>query len=199
MPVDASPYQLLARPQGIAGMDPSGIVGLVQGMNNVEQFNANRMVGQAYQQSTDPNGNTNPNAAMNLLRLAAMLNDEAQGRRALRTIEAFRPQWSGTPHAMPAMLGAIALALEPPQQVVLAGEPDRAVFRALAAVLQERLGPRRVVLAIGDEKDRAWLASRAPWLAEMKPLGGRATAYVCEHFSCQAPVSEPGELRRLLE
>ena len=138
-------------------------------------------------------------AAMNLLRLAAMLNDEAQGRRALRTIEAFRPQWSGTPHAMPAMLGAIALALEPPQQVVLAGEPDREDFRALAAVLQERLGPRRVVLAIGDEKDRAWLASRAPWLAEMKPLGGRATAYVCEHFSCQAPVSEPGELRRLLE
>ena len=137
-------------------------------------------------------------AAMNLLRLSAMLNDEDLGRRALRTIEAFRPQWSGTPHAMPAMLCAVALALEPPRQVVLAGEPDREDFRALGAVLHERLGPRRVVLAVRSEQDRAWLAGRAPWLAEMKPLGGRATAYVCEHFTCQAPVTEPEELRRAL-
>jgi hypothetical protein len=95
-------------------------------------------------------------------------------------------------------LCAVALALEPPRQVVLAGEPDREDFRALGAVLHERLGPRRVVLAVRSEQDRAWLAGRAPWLAEMKPLGGRATAYVCEHFTCQAPVTEPEELCRAL-
>lgn len=68
MPVDASPYSLLHQPAGIGQMDPAGVVGLVQGMNNVEQFNANRLTGQAYQQSTDQNGVTDPNGAMNLLR-----------------------------------------------------------------------------------------------------------------------------------
>jgi uncharacterized protein YyaL (SSP411 family) len=33
----------------------------------------------------------------------------------------------------------------------------------------------------------------------MKALGGRATAYVCEEFACQAPVTTPDELRRTLQ
>jgi uncharacterized protein YyaL (SSP411 family) len=137
-------------------------------------------------------------AAMNLWRLATMLNDASLRQKGQRTLEAFRAQWSGSPHAMPEMLCAVGCALEPPRQVVLAGDPGRDDFRALGAVLHERLGPRRAVLAITGESDRAWLAARAPWLAEMRPLIGRATAYVCEHFACQAPVTDPAELGRLL-
>ena len=137
-------------------------------------------------------------AAMNLLRLAAMLHDETLHAKAVRTIEAFRTQWSGTPQAMPGMLCAVAGALEPPRSVVLAGDPGKSDFQALAAVLPERLGPRRAVLAVTGEAERAWLASRAPWLAEMRPVGGQATAYVCEQFACQAPVTDPAALRRLL-
>jgi uncharacterized protein YyaL (SSP411 family) len=137
-------------------------------------------------------------AALNLLRLATMLNDAARREKAVRTFAAFRAQWAGTPHAMPAMLCAVGCALEPPRQVVLAGDPDREDFRALAAVLPERLGPRRAVLGLTSDSDRAWLGARAPWLAAMGPRDGRATAYVCEHFACQAPVTTPAELRQLL-
>jgi hypothetical protein len=137
-------------------------------------------------------------AAMNLLRLAAMLHDETLHARAERTLQAFRPQWSGTPHAMPEMLCALGSALEPPRQVVLAGDPRESDFQALLAVLHERLGPRRVVLAVTCAVDREWLGSRSPWLTEMRPVDGKATAYVCERFACQAPVTDPGALRRLL-
>lgn len=64
MPVDASPYQQLQQQSGLGQMNPSQIVGLVQGMNSVEQFNANRAVGQAYQGATDANGVVNPYAAL---------------------------------------------------------------------------------------------------------------------------------------
>jgi hypothetical protein len=31
------------------------------------------------------------------------------------------------------------------------------------------------------------------------PLDGAAAAYVCEHFACQRPVTDPAALRELLE
>ena len=118
--------------------------------------------------------------------------------RALRTLEAFRPRWQEVPQALPQMLCSLGRALESPRQVVLAGHPGAADFQALADVLFERLGPQRALLAVEGGPAQAWLARRAPWLAEMRPLGGRAAAYVCENFTCQAPVASAEELRSLL-
>jgi len=137
-------------------------------------------------------------AAMNLLRLGAMLHDDRLRQRGGQCIEAFRAQWRSTPHALPQMLCALEMALEPPRHAVLAGDPVAADFQLLAAVLHERLGPRRVLLAADGGDGQRWLAEKARWLAEMRRVAGRATAYICEGFSCQAPVSDPDELRGLL-
>ena len=137
-------------------------------------------------------------AAMNLLRLGGGWGDEGRRERGRRTIDAFRAQWSHAPHAMPQMLCAIELALEPPRHVVIAGDPATADFRTLAGILHEKLGYRRSILAADGAVGQEWLGQRAPWLADMKPIDGRATAYVCEEFACQAPVSDPDELRALL-
>ena len=118
--------------------------------------------------------------------------------RALRTLEAFRPRWQEVPQALPQMLCSLGRALEPPRHVVLAGHAGAADFQALAAVLFEGLGPQRALLAADGGPAQAWLAQRAPWLAEMRPLGGKAAAYVCEGFACQLPVAVPEDLRRFL-
>ena len=137
-------------------------------------------------------------AASNLLRLAAMLHrDEFRGR-AQRTLEAFRGQWLDLPQTLPQMLCAVELALEPPRQVVMAGDPAAADFRALTAVLHERSGARRVLLCADGGEGRAWLAARAPEIAAMRALDDRPTAYVCENFTCQAPVHDAAALRALL-
>ncbi|MCX6956103.1 MAG: thioredoxin domain-containing protein [Verrucomicrobia bacterium] len=137
-------------------------------------------------------------AAMNLLRLAVIFHDDTQRGRGVRCVEAFRAQWSTTPHGMPQMLCALELALEAPRQVVLVGDGGSADFRALVAVAHEGLGPRRALLAVADDAQRTWWAARAPWMAGMFPLDGRATAYVCEDYACRAPVTTVTELRSLL-
>ncbi len=137
-------------------------------------------------------------AALNLLRFDWMLGTTGARDKALRTIEALRPHWSRAPHALPQLLVAVELALETPRTVVLAGDPGAADFRALAAVLHEKLGPRRAILAADGGEGQRWLAERRAYLAEMKPLDGRATAYVCENFTCQQPLYAPETLRTLL-
>jgi uncharacterized protein YyaL (SSP411 family) len=56
--------------------------------------------------------------------------------------------------------------------------------------VRERFRPH-IVLAGGEADD-------VPLLEGREPVGGRAAAYVCEHFACQQPVTEPEELERLL-
>jgi len=136
--------------------------------------------------------------AANLLRLAAVFHDDSLRSRARRTIEALRPQWAKTPHALPEMLCAIERALEAPTQVVIAGDPQNADFQALAAMVTARFGPRRTMLAADGGEGRRWLAERAPWLAGMRWLDGRAAAYVCIGETCRAPVGDPEELRGML-
>ncbi|HTB80933.1 MAG TPA: thioredoxin domain-containing protein [Opitutaceae bacterium] len=137
-------------------------------------------------------------AALNLLRLATMLQRSDFRERAMFTLEGFRAQWLDTPQALPQMLCALELVLEPPRQVVLAGDPHAEDFRRMAAVLHERSGPRRALLCADGGKGQAWLAQRAPELAAMRPIEGQATAYVCENFACREPVHDAAALRGLL-
>ncbi len=137
-------------------------------------------------------------AAMNLIRLDWMLGLPGAREKALQTIEALRPQWTRLPQALPQMLCAVELALAEPRTVVLAGDPHTAEFQALEAVLHERLGPRRAILCADGGAGQAWLAKHRPYLMEMKPVVGRVTAYVCENFTCQAPVTSMADLRTLL-
>ena len=144
-------------------------------------------------------------AALNLLRLSWMLGPMNGGStesdyadRARKCFLAFAGQWKRAAHALPQMLCAVELALEAPRTVVFAGDPRADDFGALAAVAHEHLGPRRTLLAADGAEAQRWLAERMPYLAEMRPIEGKATAYVCEQFTCRRPVTEPAELRKLL-
>jgi hypothetical protein len=54
-----------------------------------------------------------------------------------------------------------------------------------------------LLAAIGGETQR-WLATHAPWLADMKPIDGRAAAYLCENYRCRLPAKTSEELRSAL-
>lgn len=142
-------------------------------------------------------------AALNLFRLGAVFDTPKGGEgyreRGRRCLDAFRGQWLNAPQAMPQMLCALELALDAPRHVLLAGNPAAREFRALAAALTGKIGPRRVVLGLTDAESRAWLAERAPWLRDMPLPDAGAVAYVCEEFTCRLPVTEPEALRQALE
>lgn len=138
-------------------------------------------------------------AAANLFRLAALTGNEARRARGRAVIGAAQAVWAKSPQALPEMLCALEWELEPGPQIVLVGDPAAADFGELAAVCHEHSGRRLSLLAHNSGQEMgAWLRGRAPWLAEMKLVRGRAAAYVCKNFSCQAPVTTAAELRAQL-
>ena len=84
------------------------------------------------------------------------------------------------------LLQAMDFHLSPTREVALVGED----FSDLERVVRSEFRPH-LVLA-GGEHDGV------PLLEGREPVNGRAAAYVCEHFACKAPVTEPGELEALL-
>jgi uncharacterized protein YyaL (SSP411 family) len=133
-----------------------------------------------------PSGNSS--AALGLLRLAALSGDqryESQAEGVLRLLFAVAVRH---PLAFGHLLRASDFYLAAVREVAIVGpEPGAA---ALIEVVREQFRPHLVV-ARGA-------ADGVPLLEGREPVDGHAAAYVCEHFACQAPVTDPAQLRAML-
>jgi uncharacterized protein YyaL (SSP411 family) len=133
-------------------------------------------------------------SALNTLTLAHLTGDPRWRARADGAIASFGGRLRSQGRGVPLMAAALATAAAPAAQVVVVGPRDRADTAALWRRLQRRFRPFTVVLPVepGDGQDR--LARRMPWVAAMRMVDGRATAYQCREFACAAPVTDPEAL-----
>jgi uncharacterized protein YyaL (SSP411 family) len=137
-------------------------------------------------------------AALNLLRLAQIRNDALFYERSEKTIDAFTPQIGHFASAMPQMLVALDLSLSTPRQIVIAGKRDSSDTRALVAEVHRHFLPNKVLLLADGGEGQRYLEEKLEALRGMKPINGEPAAYVCENFTCKAPVTKPAVLADLL-
>jgi uncharacterized protein len=141
-----------------------------------------------------PSGNSS--AAYGLLRLAALTGNRDYEERAVGTIRLFAPAAARHPDAFGHLLQAIDFHLSPVREVALVtpsnGADGSARLDELARVVRSAHRPH-VVLAGGPEG-----SERPELLRERPAVQGKPAAYVCEHFTCKAPVTEPQELEAAL-
>jgi hypothetical protein len=131
-----------------------------------------------------PSGNSS--AAYGLLRLAALTGEHHYEERAVGVLRLLHELAPKHPQAFGHLLQALDFHLSPVKEVALVGPDIRPLERVVRAAFRPHL-----VLAAGEPDG-------VPLLRERPAVGGRAAAYVCERFACQAPVTEPEELARLL-
>lgn len=136
-------------------------------------------------------------AALNGLRLGHLLGEDAWQDEARRAIAA-APALAEYPAGHAFLLCAAAFDAGPVQEVVLAGEAGRADFKALRAALEGVYAPHALVLWRTPGEGDAPLGALVPFAAAQTARDGRATAYVCAGFACQAPTHEPEEAAALL-
>ncbi|MEP6603034.1 MAG: thioredoxin domain-containing protein [Spartobacteria bacterium] len=137
-------------------------------------------------------------AARNLLRLAQFYDRKEWRDRAEKTINAFRPTLSRFPSAMPQMLVALDASVSKPRQIVIAGKRDAAGTRALLAEVHRHFLPHKILLLADGSEGHEYLSENLEAIGAMSMIDGKPAAYVCEDFTCKAPVTDPAELRKLL-
>jgi uncharacterized protein YyaL (SSP411 family) len=132
-----------------------------------------------------------------LLRLAVVLGEERYEAAALAALRPMADLMQRYPSGFGRYLSALDFHLGPVAEVALvwrAGE--RAALAPLLGTVVARYQPNRVV--VGAEEGAAGAAG-LPLLAERPTVDGRPTAYVCEHYVCQLPVTDPEALARQLD
>jgi hypothetical protein len=123
-----------------------------------------------------------------LLRMAALTGESRYEDAARSAIAPVVPYAQRYPTAFAQWLNAIAFVLADPVEIAISGPPSTADTLDLLAVVRGEYRPF-AVLAAGASED-----SEVPLLRERPQRDGRATAYVCRHFACRAPVVEPSDL-----
>jgi uncharacterized protein YyaL (SSP411 family) len=136
--------------------------------------------------------------ARNLLTLGHLLGDSAMRDRAGRTLERYGAGIGRVGRVMPLMLSNVIAWHGTSAQVVIVGARATDDTRALEAAAAATYAPLAVQIPIEPGEAQQALAAVLPWTAAMRASDGRAAAYVCQDFTCQAPVTDPAALTALL-
>jgi len=137
-------------------------------------------------------------AALNLARLAAIRNDPELRARAKKTVNDFARQLMHFPSALPQMLVAFDFLKTAPRQIVVAGEVNDARTQELLGEVRRHFLPHAIVLLADGSDSQNFLAEKNEAVRAMTPIDGKPAVYICEDFTCKAPVTEVQELRKLL-
>jgi uncharacterized protein YyaL (SSP411 family) len=158
--------------------------GFFQTSSDHEQLVARR---KEIDDSPIPSGQSS--AAFGLLRLAALTGEARYENAAVGVLRLFGDLLRRSPLAFGHLLQALDFHLASVREVALVGADTEALERIVRGAFRPD-----VVLAGGDGQDDG----SVPLLAGRVARDGAATAYVCERFTCQAPVTDPAALEALL-
>jgi uncharacterized protein YyaL (SSP411 family) len=141
------------------------------------------------QDNATPSGNAM--AAQVLLKLSLYTGEEKQWDFAQDMVGRMADFMARFPTGFAHWLNAAAFILGDPREVAVTGPLEDPGTKTLIAAVNKDYRPD-LVLAAGDAGDVV------PLLANRSRVGGKATAYVCRRFICQAPATDIQDLMEQL-
>ncbi len=140
-------------------------------------------------------------ALSNLLRLSHLAGSPDFETRAALLMNAFNEDVRSHPAAFTHFLSGVDRAVGPAPTIVIVGKPNADDTRAMISAARgaTRAGTHLLLAPDdGSSQERRLLERLAPFVSGMEMREGHATAYVCRGRSCSQPVTEPGDVARLI-
>ncbi len=144
-----------------------------------------------------PSGNSV--AALNLLRLSRMTGKVDWERKADQLLRGFSGPVAEYPMAYTQFLIAVDFMLGPSQEIVIAGDPGLEESREMIAFVQQSFLPNKVLLLRPEGEAGQKLSTLSPFVEGMRPVDKRPTVYLCENYTCKAPLTDLATLKAALK
>jgi uncharacterized protein len=127
----------------------------------------------------------------NLVRLHRMTGETTHATRSVELLKAFAGEINNSPISVPTLLCGLDFHFGPSFEIVIS---DGEAAEFLTALRRPFL-PNKTILR-RTESNAAALARLSPFTETQVGMEGKATVYVCQNFSCQAPTTS---LEKMLE
>lgn len=153
----------------------------------------------------EPSGNSV--SAINLLRLSSMVDGGKSSyykETADHLLAVFESRLKDQPVAVPLMCcAADMLSVPSRKQIVLVGHKSSVEFHDMATAAHASYDPNKTVIMIdpGNGEDVEFWENHnnnIALIAKSSP-SGKVAAFVCQNFTCSAPVTDPKSLESLLK
>jgi len=138
-------------------------------------------------------------AVESFLKLGKLLDREDYFTKARRILKANHPYMEKTSQGYLTLLMNVDSLIHPTKEIAIVGQKDSEDTKKLLKAIHSRFIPNRVIALLDPSSmDAEELANKIPLLSGRTLIEGKATAYVCENFTCQLPVTTPNELIKQL-
>jgi len=139
-----------------------------------------------------------PSAATLVLLKLAKLDDREQFEKiAMRSLESMQESMHQHPLGFSNWLCGLDLYLSTPKEVVIIGPRTHPKTSELLHILCTAWLPNKVVAAYAPDDPAP--VSELKLFENRKMIDNQPTVYVCEHYTCQAPITDPASLRAQLQ
>ena len=132
-----------------------------------------------------------------LLKLAVITGNEDYRLKAATPLRTMREMMGRAPAGTGHWLAALDFYVSSPKEVVIIGPRDDSATTALLRTVNSAFRPNKVLVGADDADAAAGYS--LPLLESRGMIDGRPTAYVCQNYACQLPVTTPEELAAQLE
>ncbi|HHW48761.1 MAG TPA: thioredoxin domain-containing protein [Clostridiaceae bacterium] len=142
-----------------------------------------------------PSGNSV--ATLNFLRLARLTGSHALEEFAQQQFRVFGGEMLRAPRAHGFLLCAFMFMLSPAREIILVENEEKINSNAMLKVLRENYNPFSTSLLYSEKQPE--LRTLIPFVENYKAVEGKTTAYICENFACQAPITDAAKFREALK
>lgn len=143
-----------------------------------------------------PSGNSV--AVYNMLKLSRITGDQSLEEHARGIFNSFAGEVVLHPSANSFLMAALQFALGTSREIVISGATGADDTAEMIQKIHSLYLPDTVAIFYPADKAGEQIRELIPFIKDMKPLEGKATAYICENFACRPPVTDMDEILKHL-
>ena len=132
-----------------------------------------------------------------LLRLGVITGNDDYSSKGSTPLRALQQLLGRAPSATGYWLGALDFYVSLPREIVIVGPTDADSTQSMLREVNSRFMPNKVAVGMNDSADPPLKDS--PLLEQRVMQDGLPTAYVCENYACQLPVTDAQALAAQLD